>query len=125
MPPWLSEKDAHVVAVILREEVCKKDDPALEGRSKLIVAKQRNGPTDPIRMAFIKRYTRFENCQRTKVATAKSIGRSLYWRISRESAGSSASVIVPNTRAPERTNFQAISTIRATIFGGGTCTFVT
>ena len=39
----------------------KKDDPDLEGRAELIVAKQRNGPTDMIRMAFIKRYTRFEN----------------------------------------------------------------
>ena len=32
-----------------------------DGRAELIVAKQRNGPTDMIRMAFIKRYTRFEN----------------------------------------------------------------
>ena len=55
------EQDADVVAFIFREEVYKKDDPDLEGRAELIVAKQRNGPTDMIRMAFIKRYTRFEN----------------------------------------------------------------
>ncbi len=50
-----------MVAFIFREEVYKKDDPDLEGIAELIVAKQRNGPTDTIRMAFIKRYTRFEN----------------------------------------------------------------
>jgi len=55
------EQDADVVAFIFREEVYKKDDPDLEGRAEIIVAKQRNGPTDMIRMAFIKRYTRFEN----------------------------------------------------------------
>src|SRR6516164_3404792 len=55
------EQDADVVAFIFREEVYKKDDPDLEGRAEIIVAKQRNGPTDMIRMAFIKRSTRFEN----------------------------------------------------------------
>ena len=55
------EQDADVVAFIFREEVYKKDDPDLEGKAEIIVAKQRNGPTDMIRMAFIKRYTRFEN----------------------------------------------------------------
>ena len=55
------EQDADVVAFIFREEVYKKGDPDHEGRAELIVAKQRNGPTDMIRMAFIKRYTRFEN----------------------------------------------------------------
>jgi len=55
------EQDADVVAFIFREEVYKKDDPDLEGTAELIVAKQRNGPTDTIKMAFIKRYTRFEN----------------------------------------------------------------
>jgi replicative DNA helicase len=55
------EQDADVVAFIFREEIYKKDDPDLDGKAELIVAKQRNGPTDMIRMAFIKRYTRFEN----------------------------------------------------------------
>jgi replicative DNA helicase len=55
------EQDADVVAFIFREEVYKKDDPDLEGMAELIVAKQRNGPTDMIKMAFVKRYTRFEN----------------------------------------------------------------
>jgi replicative DNA helicase len=55
------EQDADVVAFIFREEFYKRDDPDLEGKAEIIVAKQRNGPTDTIPMAFIKRYTRFEN----------------------------------------------------------------
>jgi len=55
------EQDADVVAFIFREEIYKKDDPDLEGKAEIIVAKQRNGPTDTIRMVFIKSYTRFEN----------------------------------------------------------------
>ena len=55
------EQDADVVAFIFREEMYKKDDSDLEGKAEIIVAKQRNGPTDTIRMAFIKSYTRFEN----------------------------------------------------------------
>src|SRR5262249_2563114 len=55
------EQDADVVAFIFREEVYKPDDPDLEGRAELIIAKQRNGPTGTVRLAFIKRSTRFEN----------------------------------------------------------------
>ena len=55
------EQDADVVAFIFREEVYKQDDPDLEGIAEIIVAKQRNGPTGTIKMAFIKKSTRFEN----------------------------------------------------------------
>src|SRR5580700_7966221 len=55
------EQDADLVAFIFREEVYKKDDPDLDGMAEIIIAKQRNGPTDTIKMAFIKRFTRFEN----------------------------------------------------------------
>jgi replicative DNA helicase len=55
------EQDADVVAFIFREEVYKPDDPDLEGKAELIIAKQRNGPTGTVRLAFIKRSTRFEN----------------------------------------------------------------
>src|ERR1039458_7610611 len=43
------EQDADVVAFIFREEIYKQDDPDLEGMAELIVAKQRNGPTDMIK----------------------------------------------------------------------------
>jgi replicative DNA helicase len=32
-----------------------------EGKAELIVAKQRNGPTDSMPLAFLKSYSRFEN----------------------------------------------------------------
>jgi replicative DNA helicase len=53
------EQDADVVAFIFREEVYKPDDPDLQGKAELIIAKQRNGPTGIVRMAFIKSSTRF------------------------------------------------------------------
>ena len=55
------EQDADVVGFIFREEVYKQDDPDLEGKAELIIAKQRNGPTGTVHLAFIKRSTRFEN----------------------------------------------------------------
>ena len=55
------EQDADVVAFIFREEVYSPDDPELEGVAELIVAKQRNGPTGKVDLAFIKRSTRFES----------------------------------------------------------------
>src|SRR6201998_2481252 len=54
------EQDADVVAFIFREEVYKQDDPDLQGKAELIIAKQRNGPIGKLRMAFLKHCTRFE-----------------------------------------------------------------
>ncbi len=55
------EQDADVVAFIFREEVYKQDDPDLQGKAELIIAKQRNGPTGKVKLAFIKNSTRFES----------------------------------------------------------------
>jgi replicative DNA helicase len=55
------EQDADLVMFIFREEVYKQDDPELEGRAEIIIAKQRNGPTGRVNLAFIKRSTRFES----------------------------------------------------------------
>jgi replicative DNA helicase len=54
------EQDADLVMFIFREEVYK-DDPELQGRAEIIIAKQRNGPTGKVNMAFLKSSTRFES----------------------------------------------------------------
>ena len=58
------EQDADVVAFIFREEYYYRKDevpPELEGVAEIIIAKQRNGPTGSLKLAFIKNSTRFEN----------------------------------------------------------------
>jgi replicative DNA helicase len=54
------EQDADLVMFIFREEVYRQDDPELQGRAEIIIAKQRNGPIGRVRMAFLKQCTRFE-----------------------------------------------------------------
>ena len=54
------EQDADLVMFIFREEVYKQDDPDVQGKAEIIIAKQRNGPIGKVRMAFIKNCTRFE-----------------------------------------------------------------
>jgi replicative DNA helicase len=55
------EQDADLVMFIFREEIYKQDDPELQGRAEIIIAKQRNGPIGRVRMAFLKHCTRFES----------------------------------------------------------------
>ena len=54
------EQDADVVAFIYREDYYKETEEN-KGLAELIIAKQRNGPTGTIRLAFLKEFTRFEN----------------------------------------------------------------
>ena len=55
------EQDADVVAFIHREEYYDRDNEDVKGQAEIIVAKQRNGPTGSIKLAFRADYTRFEN----------------------------------------------------------------
>ena len=55
------EQDADVVGFIFREEVYKPDREDLRGVAELLVAKQRNGPTGRIKLAFLNKYVKFEN----------------------------------------------------------------
>jgi replicative DNA helicase len=55
------EQDADLVAFIFREEVYRPDKESLKGLAELILAKQRNGPTGRFKLAFLNRYTKFEN----------------------------------------------------------------
>jgi replicative DNA helicase len=55
------EQDADVVAFIHREEYYNRDDEDLKGKADIIIAKQRNGPTGNVKLAYLADYTRFEN----------------------------------------------------------------
>ena len=58
------EQDADVVLLLHREEYYHNPetvDEELKGRADLIVAKQRNGPVDTVKLLFNKRCTRFDN----------------------------------------------------------------
>ena len=55
------EQDADVVAFIHREEYYNREDEDLKGKAEIIIAKQRNGPTGTVHMAYLADYTRFEN----------------------------------------------------------------
>src|SRR6185503_8452246 len=56
------EQDADIVMFIYREDE-HKATPENQGIAKIIIAKQRNGPTGEVNLAFIKEFTRFENLQ--------------------------------------------------------------
>ncbi len=53
------EQDADVVLMLFREEYYNFTEEN-RGIAEVIIAKQRNGPTGTVRLAFIKEYTRFE-----------------------------------------------------------------
>jgi replicative DNA helicase len=55
------EQDADVVAFIHREEYYDRENEDLKGKAEIIIAKQRNGPTGSVQMAYLADYTRFEN----------------------------------------------------------------
>ncbi len=59
------EQDADVVMFIHREEAYHTREEAekggLVGQAELIIAKQRNGPTGEIKLAWFNKFTRFEN----------------------------------------------------------------
>lgn len=58
------EQDADVVAFIHRDEYYRRDDEDVKGLADLIVAKQRNGATDLVKLAFLKEIVRFDNLRR-------------------------------------------------------------
>ncbi|MEE1131262.1 MAG: replicative DNA helicase [Caryophanon sp.] len=55
------EQDADIVAFLYREDYYDKSDEAEQGVIEIIVAKQRNGPTDTVKLMFKKEYNKFIN----------------------------------------------------------------
>jgi replicative DNA helicase len=55
------EQDADVVMFIHRPEYYDRDNPDIKGDANLIIGKQRNGPTDTVKLTYINQWTRFEN----------------------------------------------------------------
>jgi replicative DNA helicase len=54
------EQDADVIMFIYRDDYYNKESKEA-GVAEIIIAKQRNGPTETVRLAFLKPLTRFEN----------------------------------------------------------------
>jgi len=59
------EQDADVVIFIFRPEYYHPDDESLRGLAEVSVAKQRNGPTGSVNLAFIREYARFADMEFT------------------------------------------------------------
>ena len=55
------EQDADIVCFIYRDEYYNGEDSEDQGIAELIVAKHRNGPTDTVRLAFLRRYAKFDS----------------------------------------------------------------
>ncbi len=53
------EQDADVIIFLYRDEVYNKDNPDNKNKAEIIVAKQRNGPTDSLTLSFLSHCTRF------------------------------------------------------------------
>jgi replicative DNA helicase len=58
------EQDADVVMFVHRPEMYgieAEDGQSTEGLAEIIIGKQRNGPVDTVKLAFVKQYARFDN----------------------------------------------------------------
>ena len=55
------EQDADIIMFIYRDEYYTKEACKEPGVAEIIIAKQRNGPTDTIKLAFLRNITKFES----------------------------------------------------------------
>jgi len=55
------EQDADIVMFIYRDEYYNSEESDQQGLAEVIVAKHRNGPTDTVKLSFLKRYAKFSD----------------------------------------------------------------
>jgi replicative DNA helicase len=53
------EQDADLVLFVYRDEYYNGEESDSQGIAELILAKHRNGPTDAVKLSFLKRYAKF------------------------------------------------------------------
>jgi replicative DNA helicase len=63
------EQDADVVIFIYRPEFYNQDDENLRGIAQVNIAKQRNGPTGKVMLAFLNKFARFNDSELHSVET--------------------------------------------------------
>lgn len=57
------EQDADVVMMLYRDDYYDKDDPDKQGLAEVIIGKQRNGPTDTVKLRFDAKFNRFRDAE--------------------------------------------------------------
>ena len=55
------EQDADVIMMLYREDYYDRDNPEIKGLAEVIIAKQRNGPTDTVKLKWMPEYGLFDN----------------------------------------------------------------
>ena len=58
------EQDADVIMMIYREDYYDRDNPDIKGIAEIIIGKQRNGPTDTVKLRWVPEFGYFENLVR-------------------------------------------------------------
>ena len=66
------EQDADLVAFLYRDDYYN-DESDQQGLAEVILAKHRNGPTDTVKLSFLKRYTKFADLAGASATTRSAV----------------------------------------------------